>query len=399
MFKIIPAHSLIISVGPNAASRTATVQSNFDAHEIISATDVCENLVGERNRPDLNSVVFAEIRHRIALKLSLGERVVVDAQNLRKEDRMSLARIGAETGVPVYYFVCDPEGADEVGMSRFLAAQGDLMRGDGLAEVIDWRHHTPQPIAKVAPGLDELRARFSGITVIADVHGMYQSLLSALSWARSRNHYVVLLGDVVDYGPDTLEVADEVYRLAMRGEGELILGNHERKISRWAAQVDQGRVSIRLSDGNRVTTNALQALGAPARKRWLGRFRGLVARASYFRHFENVVLAHAGVHPNHWTGQATLREIETWSLFGEWDPVNETTRPARRYSWTEAVPDGMTVIVGHDIRSTTLPLTTVSPLGGQTIFMDTGSGKGGFLSSVDLKFSDTGLRVANFGRY
>jgi hypothetical protein len=274
-----------------------------------------------------------------------------------------------------------------------------VMRGDGLAEVIDWRSHTPRPVPRRKPDLPRLRETFSGITVIADVHGMYHSLLSALSWARMRNHYSVFLGDLISYGPESLEVADEVYRIVMRGEGELIMGNHERKIARWANQMEQGRGSVRLSDGNRVTTTALNTLGPYARRRWLGRFRALVSQTGNLRQFDHVVLAHAAVHPGYWDGRASSRDIETMSLFGEFEQGSDAVRPARRYTWTEAVPRDMTVIVGHDIRSTMMPHSEVNERGGKTVFLDTGSGKGGQLSSADLRFHEDGLKVGNFNRY
>ena len=400
MMKKIPIHSLVIAVGASAENRQQLIDSYFDSFEVVSATGICMSLVGEPERSDLNSVVFAEVRHQIAIKLSLGERVVVDAPNLRREDRLTLARIGGDLGVPVFYLLCDPTGADPVSLQRFQIAEREIMRGDGVAEVIDWRLHRPAPVSKRKyADVVEYSSRFAGITVISDVHGMYSSLLSALSWARSRNHYLVFLGDVVDYGPDTLEVSDEVYRVVMRGEGELILGNHERKIARWAGQVDSGRNSIRLSDGNKVTTSALAALGAPARKRWIGRFRGLCAQASYNRRIGNIVFAHAGVHPGYWTGTSTAKELETWSLFGEFEsPMTETTRPAQTHGWVDAIPEGNTVLVGHEIRGSR-PLKVTNALGGCAIFMDTGSGKGGYLSSVDLKFHGEGLRVENFNIY
>jgi protein phosphatase len=399
MLKTIPLHSLVIAVGPCGENRRVLIERHFESYEIVSAQDICQSLVGNPARSDLNPVIFGEVRHRIALKLSLGERVVVDAANLRREDRVTLARLAVDVGAPVFYLLCDPVGADELGLSRFQAAERDVMRGDGLAEVVDWRLHRPAPVTKARPDAETLRGRWHGVTVISDVHGMYPSLLSALAWARSRKHYVVLLGDVIDYGPDTLEVADEVYRLVMRGEGELILGNHERKIARWASQIDAGRGPMRLSDGNRVTTSALTGLGGSARKRWLGRFRALVAQASITRQIGNVVLAHAGVHPGYWTGTATPKEFETWALFGEFEaPLSETTRPAQVHTWVESIPAGKTVVVGHEIRSHR-PMVVTNAAGGTAIFTDTGSGKGGNLSSVDLRFDGADFRVENFNLY
>lgn len=400
MFKVIPRHSLVIVVGPNQLHRDSLVTFTFTEHEVISPPKVCYDLVGETNRPDLNSIIFAEIRRKIGVKLDLGERVVVNAANLKRDDRAALAQLGTDTGVPVFYLVCDPEGADPLSMSRFQATERDLMRGDGLAEVIDWRVHTPRPVPKEKFDLEGLRSRFEGITVVGDVHGMYQSLLSAVSWARSRRHYLVFLGDIVDYGVQTLECADEVYKIVMRNEGELILGNHERKIFRWANQLDRHRETMRLSEGNKVTTDALNGLGLLARKRWIGRFRGLVSHAAPFRVFGDVVLAHAAMHPGFWDGTASLRDLENWALTGEYDlPTKPGARPIPRYDWTQAIPVGKTVVVGHNIRSVRSPIVYEAAGAGKAVFLDTGSGKGGLLSSSDLRFDENGLHIENYNVY
>lgn len=388
-------------VGPNPHARKQSVKEYFPEYEVLSATQVCYDLIGEEDRPDLNSLIFAEMRRRISLKLSLGERVVVDAANLRREDRTTLAKLATDVGAPVYYFVCDPVGADDFSLSRFKASERDIMRGDSVAEVIDWRLHEPTLVGKKKPDWTEIRQRWSGITVVADVHGMYQSLLSALHWARVRNHYVILLGDLIDYGPLSLETADEAYRLVMRGDGEIIMGNHERKIARWIDQVERGRVSIRLSEGNRVTTQALGALGTLSRQRWQGRFKSLVAHASPYRRLGNIVFAHGGVHPGYWNGSASIKDIEQWAMFGEFDPniTQDMGKPSRQYTWVDSVPADITVIVGHDIRSTERPFIVTNQGGGQTIFLDTGAGKGGQLSSADIIFTSSGLRVANYTMY
>lgn len=60
------------------------------------------------------------------------------------------------------------------------------------------------------------------------------------------------------------------------------------------------------------------------------------------------------------------------------------THPERTYAWVERLPAGITRVVGHDIRSTTAPVVLTNPLGGRVIFADTGCGKGGRLSWLDL---------------
>jgi|HigsolmetaAR202D_1030399.scaffolds.fasta_scaffold04444_6 Calcineurin-like phosphoesterase. len=396
MHKIIPLHSLVIAVGPNNETRENLIREVFPEHEIISAPSMCERLVGHQRMTALGGHLFAEMRRFAELKLKLGSRVIFDAPNLKKSDRLALAKMGERFGVPVFYLICDPTGAPSFAIDAFEATQADLRKGDGVAEIIDTRIDTFVPILP-RPSLEQIFSRWSGITVIGDVHGKMQGLLAALSWARRRNHYIVFLGDVIDYGRDTLAVADEVYRVVTRGEGEIILGNHERKIMRWIEQRDSGVVRIRIGEGNRVTIQALQELGAIARSQWEGRFRGLVMLSEPIRRIGNVVFSHAAVHPDYWKGQTGV-EIERWATLGNYIQ-DEKGNPQPSTEWVDAIPEGMVSFVGHQCVGDH-PISIKGRRGGQAVFLDTGSGKGGNLSSADLKLTEDGaMRVINYNRH
>lgn len=375
--KVIPMHSLVLIMGSQQNVRASQLEM-FPRHEVLRPTTIRNELIGDNKRHNVDEVVSQELHRRMVAKLRLGERVVVDAQGLDKASRMPLANAGRSMGVPVIYLIAGE-------------ADRDASRGDGVAEVFDARVEA-RPV--VAPTEVDLRKRFRGVTAIGDVHGMYQSLLNALAWARSRQHFVILMGDVLDYGPNTLEVADEVYRLVMRGEGAMILGNHERKIMRW---IDGQKV--RLSDGNRVTTTALNSLGESNRTKWIGRFRGLFQHGTLVRRISNVTFAHAGVYPGFWKGEPMTRDAENMAYFGETDEARSV--PDRRvpaYSWAEQVPADQIAVVGHDRRAAN-PFVQKNSLGGRTVFLDTGSGKGGTLSSADFRFTETGMRLENFNIY
>ena len=90
--------------------------------------------------------------------------------------------------------------------------------------------------------------------------------------------------------------------------------------------------------------------------------------------------------------------LEAMCLFGETDnSVKRTDNyPNRVYNWVDRLTEGQTAIVGHDIRSNFEPFVQVGALGGTAIFMDTGCSKGGHLSTVDLRFTDTKTKVGNF---
>lgn len=376
--KLIPRHCLVISFG------VERLHDYFENHEIVTPAAVERSLVGAQHHHDISALIYREVMHLLGIKLSLGCRIVVSAVGLSESERLGLATRAAQLGVPVFYLI---DALQEI--------TPEMRRGDGIAEVV---LHPTSALAVVnshSPTSEELKSRFAGVTAVGDVHGMLQSLLSAISWARSRRHYLLFMGDILDYGAATLDVADEVYRVVMRGEGELILGNHERKIMRWL----DGHKS-RLSEGNRVTTNALAALGDSARDRWTGRFRGLYGASAFMRSIDNVTFAHAAVHPSFWAAGEKTRVTNEFALFGEIDTSGATgERYTRTYKWVDAIPPGQTVVVGHDARSTQHPVIHPGANGGVAYFVDTGAGKGGELSSVDFRFAEKGSRMECFNMF
>ena len=52
--------------------------------------------------------------------------------------------------------------------------------------------------------------------------------------------------------------------------------------------------------------------------------------------------------------------------------------------------------MGHDIRNMERPLIVKGSLGGEAVFMDTGSSKGGKLTTGDLIIKENDLIVQNF---
>ena len=340
----IPLHCLIL----------AKESAGFAAHECLSLRTILQDLVGDAERRDLHGISYLEMRHRVELKLSLGERVVVLTDGLSHADMTDLA-----------------ERADKQGAHVMRVAADRI-----------------EPIRP--PTLARLRAEFHGVTVIGDIHGDLKQLQDALEWARSRHHFAWLLGDIIDYGGETLGCAEAAYHAVTHGHAGLILGNHERKIARW---LDQKH--IRVSDGNRVTIEALGQLKSDDRRRWIGRFRALLAHANLMTQMAEVTLIHAAVHPSLWTAQADQAAIEQYGLYGQGE-INGKYH--RVHHWVHEVPAGQMVLVGHNVISP-LPLVITGRKGGQVVFLDTGCGKGGHLSTADLRFTEDGLRLECFNSY
>jgi len=82
----------------------------------------------------------------------------------------------------------------------------------------------------------------------------------------------------------------------------------------------------------------------------------------------------------------TRERVKILSLYGEGPARFGDNLPPRTYNWIDLIPNGFAVVVGHDVRSTGTPLKVVNSSGGIAIFLDTGCGKGGHLSSLDIEF-------------
>lgn len=384
MRKIIPKHCLVILFDDLTSTN---IETKFSKHEMMRFEDISYELVGE-TRFNLRYIIFDEMINRLHVKLSLGERVVVFMPDIRKDERIALANIANRRGVPVFYI-----------MSSQIIKDKELRVGDNLAEVVTIDNHDLNVVPKTSifTSQDLIDAGWQGITFVGDVHGMQQSFVDAISWCKSRNHYLICAGDLLDYGHGTLDVMDLMHGIFVRGQGEMLIGNHERKIYRWLTN-EAGRSSIHLSEGNKVTIEKLRKLDEVSRQKWIGRFRGIMESSKHIRTIGNLVFAHASIHPTYWEGKIWTRDIENWALFGEYaGPSTNYKNYVKHYKWVDAIPSGKIVCVGHDPRRKDAPLVIKNNNNGTIIFADTGSAKGGVLSSVDFKSDNKGnFSISNF---
>ncbi len=219
------------------------------------------------------------------------------------------------------------------------------------------------------------------VRVVGDVHGDARAFAIAVETDR----FVIQLGDIVDYGPDSAEAMRIALRMVESGRGVFLLGNHDHKLRRALAGRDV-RIGPELAATLRQLDPELRHRAATAIDQapvWLhqaaadgstrlfvhgafhtdmlradppslpeGRVHGLLARALY--------------------GQTTGR-------------LQPDGYPERVLHWVDHIPAGLTVYVGHDRRSADgRPYIRSGRDGGAAVFLDTGAGKGGHLSWIDL---------------
>jgi len=108
----------------------------------------------------------------------------------------------------------------------------------------------PAPLLKLPP----IRRRHAGLVqplpgggldLVGDVHGQLPALadlLCSLGYDTDGNHpqdrRLVFLGDLVDRGPQSVQVVKWVMRLVNTGKADCILGNHELNILRGKVKLD-----------------------------------------------------------------------------------------------------------------------------------------------------------------
>ncbi len=215
----------------------------------------------------------------------------------------------------------------------------------------------------------------AALRVIGDVHGE----LRAFEHALATDRFVVQLGDLVDYGPDSAGVLRAMFAAMDAGRGLFVLGNHDHKIARAIAgqgvqlTADQHGTLAQLDEGLRARLLA-EARRAPA---WLRTGRHMFVHGG----FHDGML---GTPPP--TGLGRAEGLLARALYGQGTGRTRADGfPERSIAWVSRIPAGMTVYCGHDRRSTDgRPARFANAAGGAAVFLDTGAGKGGHLSWIDL---------------
>ncbi|WP_426957103.1 metallophosphoesterase [Muricoccus radiodurans] len=233
----------------------------------------------------------------------------------------------------------------------------------------------------------DLRSRFEGIRVVGDVHGDAEAFHAAVDGAVAEKLYVIQLGDLTDGGSDGPGVLRRAFALRAEGRGLFLLGNHDHKLRR---ALDGAALRIEPAGLGRTLEQLDEARDAESLKR-----RALVeiAQAPAWLRMDQRLFVHGGFHPRMLHAQppadAGARKPEGLvprALFGQvTSRMRDDGYPERLHGWVDRIPAGITVYCGHEMRSHDgRPFMQIGAGGGAAVFMDTGAGKGGHLSWVDL---------------
>lgn len=245
-----------------------------------------------------------------------------------------------------------------------------------------------------------IRENFDGMLVFADIHGDYESFSRARDYAVRENFLFMSLGDLVDRGRQPYEVVESMFKMMNDGRAAFVIGNHDDKHYRAALG---NKVSF-----SRDAKQTLDDVGAERINEYHHMYKSIIddrMLSGLFHTFDDITLVHAASHSSIWEGQkesSSGKTARSRFLVGETNGERyDDGYPVRLYNWIEEVPTGKTVIVGHDkqpIDNVPIiePKVILNSNGGKVIFLDTGCGKGGFLTGVVILHGKKGFLLDQF---
>jgi len=225
---------------------------------------------------------------------------------------------------------------------------------------------------------------FKGMLVFGDIHSDYTSFLKAYTFAKKNNFFFMSLGDLVDRGENPYDVVIHMHFLVKNGHGGFTIGNHDDKFYRF----HKGKNVSFSRDGKQT----FDYVGVNRHALFLEHYTDMIDTllfSSLYHKFDDIILVHAASHPSMWDDKIKFdKSANSRALVGETNgEKHENGLPIRLYNWIDEIPMGKTVIVGHDRSpihnvNITAPLIKNNANGGKAVFIDTGCGKGGFLTGA-----------------
>jgi protein phosphatase len=367
----LPEMSLVLLVGPSGSGKSTFARRHFKATEVLSS-DFCRGLVADDENDQSATPAAFEVLYAIARKRLAGGRLtVIDATNVKAEDRKSLVEVAREHHVLSSAIVFDlpPSLCQERNRSRADRSFGphvirqqsqNLRRSlrtlsrEGFHHV--WMLSTPEDVDQVevarVPLWTDRRKDIGPFDIIGDVHGCFDELTELLgrlgynitnSNSHPRAHHpegrkAVFLGDLVDRGPNSPGVLRLVMSMVESGSALCVPGNHDVKLMRKL----RGR-DVRITHGLAETLTQLESESEEFRQKVAAFIDSLVSH--YVLDGGELVVAHAGLKAE-LQGRASAR-VRDFAMYGETTGETDEYGLPVRYNWAGDYRGRAMVVYGH----------------------------------------------------
>jgi len=398
----IPELSLIALIGASGSGKSTFGRQHFLPTEILSS-DFFRGLVSDdENDQAATPDAFDALYYMLEKRLAGGRLTVVDANNVRAEDRKRLIEkarkyhcfaIAIVLNTPEK--VCQERNATranrDFGPHVVRRQIGELKRSLRGLEREGFRHvhilDSPEEVEiRRTPLWNNKKNEAGPFDIFGDLHGCadeLRSLLERLGWERYAldapeapwggdgwrhplGRKAVFLGDLVDRGPNVLDTVRIVRNMVTAGTAFCIAGNHDVKFMRWL----RGK-QVQVKHGLEQSIAEVESLSAEERAKVASYLDGLVSH--YVLDGGRLVVAHAGLREEmHGRGSGAVREF---CLYGETTGETDEFGLPIRYNWASEYRGKATVVYGHT------PIPEPEWLN-NTVNIDTGAVFGGKLTAL-----------------
>ena len=253
----VPELSLVLLVGASGSGKSTFARTHFIPTEVLSS-DFCRGLVSDDENDQSATGRAFDVLHFIASKrMQAGRLTVVDATNVKREDRAPLVRLAREhhfLPVAIVFNVSErlcrdrnPERPDRDfgphvirNQTRELRRSLRSLRKEGFRQVHVLGSPKEVDAATIArtPLWNNRKTERGPFDIIGDVHGCcdeLERLLAELGYERSdddayahpEGRRAVFVGDLVDRGPRIVDSVRLVKAMVAAGAAVCVPGNHD----------------------------------------------------------------------------------------------------------------------------------------------------------------------------
>jgi protein phosphatase len=405
----LPELSLVVLIGPSGCGKSTFARKHFKPTEVISS-DYCRALVSDDENDQTATKEAFEVLHFIVSKrLEKGRLTVIDATNVRPEDRKPLVALARQYHcLPVAIVLNIPEKVcqernqnrqdRDFGRHVIRQQRAQLRRslrglkrgGFSHIHVLETVEEVEAATVERTPLWNNRKDEHGPFDIIGDVHGCcdeLEQLLGQLGYqvigrsetgspldgpicAHPQGRKAVFLGDLADRGPRILDTVRLVRNMVNAGHALAVPGNHDLKLVRRLRGKD-----VQMTHGLAESVAEIEALPDEIRKAAADDIAEFLYRlvSHYVLDDGKLVVAHAGMkHEMQGRGSAKVRDF---ALYGETTGETDEFGLPVRYNWAAEYRGPAMVVYGHT------PVPEPDWLN-RTINIDTGCVFGGSLTAL-----------------
>jgi len=398
---VVPDLALVVLIGVSGSGKSTFARRHFRPTQVLSS-DFCRGLVADDENDQAATPAAFDLLHHIAgVRLAGGRLTVVDATNVKREDRASLVALAREHDVlPVAIVLEVPESEclarnaarpdRDISAGVIRRQRSELRRGlrglgrEGFRKVhlLAGAEEIERAVITYERQYNDRREDTGPFDVIGDVHGCraeLEALLGELGYELRRDEQgrpvdaehpagrrATFVGDLVDRGPDSPGVLRLVMGMVAAGHALCVPGNHENKLVRALR-----RRTVQVTHGLERTLAQLEAEDDDFRRQVEEFCYGLVSH--YVLDGGALVVAHAGLKES-LQGRSSGR-VRDFALYGETTGETDEFGLPVRYPWATEYRGRATVLYGHT------PVPTPEWIN-NTLCLDTGCVFGGRLTAL-----------------